>query len=324
MKTRVSRRNVLAGATATMGAALASSLARAKPSAAGEFPASAAAFRYCLNMGTIMGHKLDPAQEADIAAKAGYTGIEPWVRNLRQYVDSGHSTADLRKRIADAGLTVESAIGFASWAAEDEEQRKKGVDEMRRDMELVASIGGKRIAAPPAGINRTAGVDLNRVAERYRVVLELGREMGVLPQLEIWGSALTLGRMSEAIYVAVQADHPDACLLLDAYHLFRGNSGFQGLKLLCGSAMHVFHINDYPAEPAREEMTDAHRVYPGDGVAPMDQILGDLHRTGFRGALSLELFNRDYWQQDALQVARTGLEKTRAAAEKALAADGTG
>ena len=280
MSTRVSRRNVLAGTAATVGAAFAGTSVPARALVALESERSSEPFRYCLNMGTIMGHKLDPAQEADIAAKAGYSGIEPWVRNLRQYVEAGHSAADLRKQIADAGLTVEGAIGFASWAVEDETQRKKGLDEFKRDMELVASIGGKRIAAPPAGINRTPGVDLNRVAERYRAVLELGREMGVIPQLEIWGSALTLGRMSEAIFVAVQADHPDACLLLDAYHLFRGNSGFHGLKLLCGSAMHVFHINDYPAEPAREELTDAHRIYPGDGVAPLDQILRDLQAHG--------------------------------------------
>jgi 2-keto-myo-inositol isomerase len=34
--------------------------------------------------------------------------------------------------------------------------------------------------------------------------------------------------------------------------------------------------------------------------------------------LSLELFNRDYWKQDALQVARTGLEKMRAVARRSL------
>ena len=35
--------------------------------------------------------------------------------------------------------------------------------------------------------------------------------------------------------------------------------------------------------------------------------------------LSLELFNREYWNQDALLVARTGLEKTREAVQKAFA-----
>src|SRR5258708_21194458 len=67
-----------------------------------------------------------------------------------------------------------------------------------------------------------------------------------------------------------------------------------------------------PAMPGRAEITDAHRVYPGDGVAPLADMLRDLRRIGFRGVLSLELFNRDYWRQDAFTVARTGLEKMRA------------
>ena len=145
----------MAGTVATAGAALAGSVVRAKTAFASDSAGTSEPFRYCLNMATIMGQELDPAQEADIAAKAGYSAIEPWVRNLRQYVEAGHSATDLRKRIADAGLTVEGAIGFAAWAVDDETQRKKGLDEFKRDMELVASIGGKRIAASPAGINRT-------------------------------------------------------------------------------------------------------------------------------------------------------------------------
>ena len=39
----------------------------------------------------------------------------------------------------------------------------------------------------------------------------------------------------------------------------------------------------------------------------------------FAACLSLELFNREYWNQDALLVARTGLEKTREAVQKAFA-----
>jgi sugar phosphate isomerase/epimerase len=53
-------------------------------------------------------------------------------------------------------------------------------------------------------------------------------------------------------------------------------------------------------------------------VAPLDQLFRDLRTAGFRGTLSLELFNRTYWEQDALDVARTGLEKTKAAVQKAL------
>ncbi|MDY0165224.1 MAG: sugar phosphate isomerase/epimerase family protein [Thermoguttaceae bacterium] len=273
---------------------------------------TAAPFRLCLNTATIRGHKLPIAQEVEIAAKAGYDGIEPWMDGINRHVEAGGSLADLGKRIADLGLVVESAIGFPNWGVDDPEKRAAGLEQMRRDMERVCAIGSKRIAAPPAGLWNIEPVDLRSLGERYRIVLELGDETGVLPQLEIWGGARTLGRLSEAIFVAVESGRPDACLLLDAYHLYRGGSGFDGLHLLNGAAMHMFHINDYPAEPEREQLKDSHRLLPGDGVCPLPEMLRTMHTTGFRGTLSLELFNRDLWDMDPLEAARLGREKMEA------------
>jgi sugar phosphate isomerase/epimerase len=142
-------------------------------------------------------------------------------------------------------------------------------------------------------------------------LLELGDAMGVVPQVEVWGFSRTLGRLGEAACVAIEAGHPRACILPDVYHLYRGGSGFDGIKLLGPSAIHVFHINDYPANPPRTKITDADRVYPGDGVAPLRTLLRDLSSRGFRVTLSLELFNRDLWSQDPLTVAQTGLRKMR-------------
>ena len=275
-------------------------------------------FRYCLNSATIRGQKLSVAEEVEVAAKAGYDGFEPWTDNIARYVEAGHSLRDLDKRIADLGLIVENAIGFPSWIVDDDARRAKGMEQMKHDMDLVRQIGGRRIAAPPAGAHGTPGMDLRKIAERYRAVLELGRKMGVVPQLEIWGSSKTLSRVGEAIYVAVEAGHRDACLLLDAYHMYKSGSNFEGLRLINWSAMHLFHINDYPADPPRETINDRDRIYPGDGVCPLTSILRDIHAAGYRGGLSLEVFNPDYWKEDPLAVARTGLEKIRAVVRKAL------
>jgi 2-keto-myo-inositol isomerase len=152
---------------------------------------------------------------------------------------------------------------------------------------------------------------------RYRVVLELGRRMGIVPQLELWGGSKTLHRLGEIAYVITEAAHPDACPLLDIFHIYRGGSEFGGLRMFRGAAMHVLHVNDYPADPPRETITDAKRVYPGDGVAPSVQILKDLKAIGFCGMLSLELFNPELFKQDPLVVARTGLEKIKALVAKA-------
>ena len=101
--------------------------------------------------------------------------------------------------------------------------------------------------------------------------------MGVTPQAELWGFSKSLSRLGELMFVAVESGHADACLLPDVYHIYKGGSDFHGLKLINGRRVHVFHVNDYPAEPPRETIGDADRVYPGDGIAPLNQIFSDMY-----------------------------------------------
>ena len=83
----------------------------------------------------------------------------------------------------------------------------------------------------------------------------------------------------------------DARILADVYHLFRGGSGFESLKMLKGSIIDLFHMNDYPGSIPREKQTDSDRVYPGDGVAPIKEILQILADLSAQG-LSLEGIKR--------------------------------
>jgi sugar phosphate isomerase/epimerase len=275
-------------------------------------------FGYCLNTATIMGQKVPVAQEVEVAAKAGYQGFEPWVRELEQYVKEGGNLKDLGKRLRDNGLSVPSAIGFAKWVVDDAAERKAGLEQAKRDMDLVQQIGGSRIAAPPVGATDRADLSLLRAADRYGELLEIGLKIGVVPQVEVWGHSKSVSRLGEATLIAVESGRPQACVLADVFHLHKGGSGFRTLTLLGAPALQHFHMNDYPAAPDRATITDAHRVHPGDGVAPLKQMLRDLHALGFRGMLSLELFNRDYWKQDSLAVAKTGLEKMKAVVRAAF------
>lgn len=315
MSQPMTRRHILAQAGLAVGATAA---AATQTAAAPEEKKAGGPFGYCLNTSTIRGQKLGIEQEVELAAKAGYNAIEPWINEIDDYVKQGGSLKDLARRIRDHGLKVASAIGFAQWIVDDDAQRAKGLEEAKRTMDLVAQLGGTRIAAPPAGATDKPGLDLFQAAKRYRALLELGHQMGVAPQIEVWGFSKNLSRLGETVFVAVESGHRDACLLLDVYHIYKGGSDFNGLRLLGGAGLHVFHVNDYPASPPRETITDAERVYPGDGVAPLGQVFRDLRDAGFCGMLSLELFNRSYWEKDAFQVVKTGLEKTRASVEKAL------
>ena len=82
--------------------------------------------------------------------------------------------------------------------------------------------------------------------------------------------------------------------------------------------MHVFHMNDYPADPPRDKITDAHRVYPGDGVAPLGRSSATCSAIGFRGMLRWSCSTATTGSRTRWRVARTGLEKMKAAVPKVL------
>ncbi len=294
------------------------SLTQAKPDTLASNSSAKHSFTFCLNTSTIMGHNLNLVEQIELAAKTGYDGIEIWINMLQQYVEEGGKLTDLRKRIGDLGIKVEDAIGFAQWIVDDNDTRSRALEQAKREMDMLAQIGCHRIAAPPAGATKYPGLDLDKAAERFRALVELGVSMEVIPQLEVWGFSQNLFRLSQVLYVAAACGHPETRLLLDAYHLYKGGSDFDGLKLIRGDKMEIFHINDYPGEPSRKEIADKDRVYPGDGVAPMDQILQDLYKKEGTTVLSLELFNREYWAQPVEEVAKTGLAKMQNAVAAAF------
>lgn len=275
-------------------------------------------FTFCLNTSTIREQNLGLIGEIETASKAGYNGIEIWVSTLEDYINKGGKLADVKKKSEDLGIKIENAISFPKWIVDDDSIRSQALEQAKKEMDMLAAIGCNRIAAPPVGATNTPGLDLNKAADRYYDLLKVGDESGVLAQLELWGFSANLHLFGEVLYVAAESGHPKACILPDVYHIYKGGSDFNSLKVLNGSSIQMFHMNDYPANPPRTSIGDKDRVYPGDGVAPLTQILTDLNDKKSPIVLSLELFNQNYWKQDALSVAKTGLSKMKQSVQNAL------
>jgi sugar phosphate isomerase/epimerase len=315
MKRKISRRSALVRSGLLAGAAFVGQKLTSETRASGAAPgAQNKPFLFCLNTATIRGQKLGIVKEIQIASQTGYDAIEPWVDSIQEYVKNGGAIGDLRKQISDSGLSVEGAIGFPEWIVDDDSRRAKGMERAKREMEIVAQIGGKRFAAPPAGATDLPKLDLFKAAERYAALLKAGQQVGLVPQLELWGFSKNLAHLGECVAVAMETGDPKACVLADVFHLYKGGSQVESIALLGPTAIQVLHMNDYPAEPARDKIDDSYRVYPGDGVAALPTLLRSLHGTGGQKVLSLELFNRQYWAQDAETVAREGLAKMRSVA----------
>ena len=230
----------------------------------------ATSFRYSLNTATIQGQNLTLDQQVAVAAKAGYQGIEPWVRDVEKFRQSGGSLSDLGKKCLDLGLAVESAIGFPEWVVPEASRRQQSLENLKKDLEGLKNLGCRRLAAPPAGATKATDIPLAAAAERFGVLARLTREFGMVAMVEVWGFSTFLNRLGDAAYISTECGSTNSAVLADIYHLYKGGSGFDGLGQISPTGFQVFHINDYPSAPPPADITDAHRVYPGDGVAPLE------------------------------------------------------
>lgn len=277
------------------------------PTASKASPAAKYKPELSLNMSTIMGQKLGYIKEIEVAAAAGFRSCEIWMPTLEAYLKSGGTLKEARQRADDLGMKIQNAIGFAQWIVDDENVRAQGLEQMKREMDMLAQLGCPRTAAPPMGATQQAGLDLRKAAERYRTVLELGAQMGIRPILEMWGHSKNLSKVSEVLFVAAEAGHPDARLLLDVFHIYKGGSSVDALHVVGSDTVEIFHVNDYVTSIAPGQITDADRIYAGDGDAPIAKILNALKPE----VISLELFNKELYKQDPLTVAKNGLEKMK-------------
>jgi 2-keto-myo-inositol isomerase len=262
-------------------------------------------FQAALNASTLFPFNLSVPEQVRVAAKAGFAGIELWVNDLDDYLEAGGTLSELRAVVADGGIAIVNAIAFFPWADADAATRERGFAQAEREMRMLAELGCMAVAAPPFG--NVASVSLDSMAGHFAHLAALARGIGIEAYLEFWGRAPTLSRLSEALYVAMESGLPDAKLLLDPFHMYTGGSELASLAYVNGANIGIVHVNDYPATPAREQISDAERVFPGEGVAPTHAFASMLHRAGYRGYLSLELFIEDYYGQNALEVARRGL-----------------
>ena len=108
-------------------------------------------------------------------------------------------------------------------------------------------------------------------------------------------------------------------MLLDIYHIHRGGNDWDTIDCLNGRRLPVIHMNDYPGKPSHELLKDSDRVLPGEGVCAFDDVIPKLYEAGFKGAFSVELFNKGYCTtMDAKTLLAKSYESTYQVLEKAM------
>jgi 2-keto-myo-inositol isomerase len=264
-----------------------------------------AEFLLALNTSTIRPTPL--LEKIKIAGRLGFQGLEPWNDEITEHIRQGGTLAEIKTAIADAGLSVVSVIALHSWIDQDGVDHAQALDECRRRMDQAAFLESPIIVASPPH----ARVDLALAAARFAELMRSGREAGVRPSMEFLGFVEGVKDVASALAIAEGCGEPDATVVADVFHMVRGGGSIDDLLLLSGDRLANFHINDVPASPPPLQQTDADRVLPGDGTVDLPRVVANLRTIGYRGPVSLELFNRALWEQDPMEVCRVGLDRLR-------------
>ncbi|MBS0205906.1 MAG: sugar phosphate isomerase/epimerase [Planctomycetes bacterium] len=268
-----------------------------------------APFVYCLNASTIRPTPI--LDKIRIAGEVGYSAIELWHDEIDAYVGAGRPLSDIKKALGDAGLALPTTIYLAGWCDTTGAEHAAALDVCKRRLQTAADLGSVySIASPAAG-----KVDVALAARNYRELVDIGLSLGVKPAMEYLGFVEQINTIESALEIMTQSEHPQATIIVDPFHNFRGGGSFASLSKLRGDQIAISHFNDTPASPPRLEQHDHSRVLPGEGHLDLKQWVGLLKQIGYSSWLSLELFNEALWARDPKDVAKRGLETMRAAAE---------
>lgn len=265
-------------------------------------------FKVAINTSTVRPFALSVLDQIDVAADAGFDGVELWVRDIRAFAEEGHKPEEIARRAEDRGVAIINGIAFFKWTDSDPDERRDGLEQARREIDLLRRVGCRAVAAPPTG--SVAGLGFGEIAENFAVLDVVARGMGVTPILEFWGRSPVLRSVTEAKRVLQQTTVANASILLDLFHMYTGGSTIDDVLRLRSEEVGLVHINDYPADPPRETITDSDRVMPGDGSGSVLDFYRALTAIGYSGYLSVELFRREYAAGSAAGVAKEAHDKT--------------
>ncbi len=271
-------------------------------------------FLYCLNTSTIRPTPM--LEKIRVARAAGYQAIEPWNDEVDEYLAAGGSMRELLAALRDHDLRVVSVIALHSWVTTEGLAYKSALDECKRRMAQAVELGSPYIvASPPQEV-----VDLGKASERFGELMRLGRAEGVAPSMEFLGFVDGINNVDSAWTIAQNCGEPGATIVGDVFHMMRGGGSVDDLLKVPGDRLAIFHINDLPPVPEPRTQTDADRVMAvGEGIADLPRVIANLRTIGYKGPLSLELFNRALWQKEPLEVVSKGLAQVKRLTEEAPA-----
>lgn len=247
-----------------------------------------------------------------IAGEAGYDVLEITATKLDKYLES-HTIAEARRLVDGARLKTHAINSIEKINFRDARGHQQVLARTQQLAEYARTLGCPWLVAvpgpTPAG-SKWSEIRENTVAA-LREMCTAAKPFGVGLAWEFlgfpWCSVRTVAQSWEVFQAVGQ---PNLGMVIDTCHYFAGDSTLDSVRTVPAKNLAIFHINDVEKMP-KEKIEDANRLFPGDGVIPLKEIIGAVRSTGFDGVASVEIFRPEYWQREPGSVAREALTKSR-------------
>ena len=260
----------------------------------------------CLNLITL-GPELGLDVQIKAAGEAGFQGVELWFDKIEEYLKK-RQFSDLIELIESYDLAVASIIAVHSplWSSQDEFDKQMKINEKRLD--LAEKLDAECVVAILSDLDGHSVREAEEATyKRLREVVKLAEERNLKLGLEFIAFRRFVNNLESALKIVETIDNVHLGITFDTFHFFKSKGNPKEIGRIPKDKLFLVHINDVPEKPL-DELQDSDRVYMGRGVIPLKRIIGEIRKIGYQGFLSVELFNREYWKQAPLKVAKTCLE----------------
>ena len=254
--------------------------------------------RLCLHTVTTKPWEIETAIEK--YAQAGVKGISIW----RDAVE-GRDLKNVRKRIADAGLTGVSYVRGGFFPSIEKEQREAALEENRTLIREAAALGlplivlvcgadpGQSLESSRAQITDALGILAPEAADA-------GVVLGIEPLHPMYADTRSaVNTLGQANRIAEAVGHPAVQVVVDVYHLWwDDNLASDIARAGRTSRLAAFHVCDWKV-PTEDFLLD--RGLMGEGCIPIPEIRTQVEAAGFDGFIEVEIFSKRYWDMDQHQ-----------------------
>jgi 4-hydroxyphenylpyruvate dioxygenase len=153
--------------------------------------------------------------------------------------------------------------------------------------------------------------DRQRLADDLRLLGDLARSRDIRVAYEALSWGRWISDYRDAWRLIEAADHPCVGLMLDSFHVFALGLPLDGIDAMSAEKVFLVEIADLPATSlAPIEVSRHYRLFPGEGVAPVEAFLRRVRGIGYRGCLSVEVFNAHYFASAPSAVAMRAMRAT--------------